>query len=82
MRDNTVTNDRELAATQGRTRHINADYSECLAQPQRPGCIHAFLFGDGYLCTHPLHRELTTGPPAPPAAPKTTQVSCDNPDNS
>jgi hypothetical protein len=86
MREDTDTKDRRLPAfTQCRTRQINADYSECLAQPLRPGCIHAFLFGDGYLCTHPLHRNLNAGSQVPlPAAagPKIPQVSPDHPDNS
>lgn len=41
------------------TQHINKDFSSCLAEEKRYRCNYAFLFGDGYLCTHPRHREFT-----------------------
>lgn len=41
-----------------RTRQINAEFSNCLAEQKRYGCNYAFLFGDGYLCTHPNHRDF------------------------
>lgn len=40
------------------TRQISDEFSGCLAERKRHRCIHAFLFGDGYLCTHPRHREF------------------------
>lgn len=40
------------------TQHINDEFSNCLAEGKRQRCIHAFLFGDGYLCTHPRHRDF------------------------
>ena len=45
-------------AQECRTEHINADFSNCLAEEKRYRCKHAFLFVDGYLCTHPKHREF------------------------
>ncbi|GFO54643.1 hypothetical protein GMSM_16500 [Geomonas sp. Red276] len=41
-----------------RTKQINEQFSSCLAEGNRYGCVYAFLFGDGYLCTHPQHREF------------------------
>jgi len=41
------------------TQQINDDFSSCLAEEKRNRCVHAFLFGDGYLCTHPRHRDFT-----------------------
>ena len=41
------------------TQHINDDFSSCLAGEKRHRCVHAFLFGDSYLCTHPRHRDFT-----------------------
>ena len=41
-----------------RTGQINAEFSNCLAENKRRRCNHAFLFGDGYLCTHPKHQEF------------------------
>lgn len=40
------------------TQHITAEFSDCLAEEKRYRCNYAFLFGDGYLCTHPKHREF------------------------
>ena len=41
-----------------RTKQINAEFSNCLAEDSRYNCNYAFLFGDGYLCTHPNHRNF------------------------
>jgi hypothetical protein len=41
-----------------RTQHVSAEFSNCLAEQKRYRCDYAFLFGDGYLCTHPNHREF------------------------
>ena len=38
-----------------RTQYVNAEFSTCLTEEKRYRCNHAFLFGDGYLCTHPDH---------------------------
>lgn len=51
--DNETSTDSEC-----RTEQINADFSSCLADDKRYHCNYAFLFGDGYLCTHPKHREF------------------------
>jgi len=40
------------------TQHISAEFSDCLAEEKRYRCNYAFLFGDGYLCTHPEHRKF------------------------
>lgn len=41
-----------------RTQHVSLEFSTCLADSKRKGCEHAYLFGDGYLCTHPDHRDF------------------------
>lgn len=42
-----------------RTQHASLEFSTCLAEGIRRRCQHAYLFGDGYLCTHPNHRDFT-----------------------
>lgn len=41
-----------------RTQHVTLEFSNCLAEGKRKRCQHAYLFGDGYLCTHPKHSEF------------------------
>jgi len=51
--------EKEIPTKECRTRHINAEFSNCLVdREKRYRCNYAFLFGDGYLCTHPNHREF------------------------
>ena len=60
-----VNNTVSLLNEECRTRHINAEFSNCLAREKKYRCNYAFLFGDGYLCTHPNHREFATSSAAP-----------------
>ncbi|HBG04182.1 MAG: hypothetical protein A2075_16005 [Geobacteraceae bacterium GWC2_58_44] len=41
-----------------RTQHVSVDFSSCLTEQKKHRCNYAFLFGDGYLCTHPDHLEF------------------------
>jgi hypothetical protein len=41
-----------------RTEQISAEISSCLSGLKRYRCDYAFHFGEGYLCTHPKHREF------------------------
>ena len=41
-----------------RTQRVNADFSNCLVEERRHRCRYAFVFVDGYLCTHPNHQEF------------------------
>lgn len=40
------------------TQKVNDNFSSCLTEGKRYRCNHAFLFGDGYLCIHPRHKEF------------------------
>ena len=54
--------EQERSYKECRTRHINAEFSNCLVNKEmRYKCNYAFLFGDGYLCTHPNHRNFDYG---------------------
>jgi hypothetical protein len=42
-----------------RTQSVSAEFSTCLNEPKRIRCNYAFLLCDGYICTHPNHREFS-----------------------
>jgi hypothetical protein len=54
----TLTQKEPSPAKECRTQQINAEFSNCLTEGGRYRCNYAFLFGDGYLCTHPNHRDF------------------------
>ena len=47
-----------VPSKQCRTQQINAEFSNCLVEQNKNRCNYAFLFIDGYLCTHPNHRDF------------------------
>jgi hypothetical protein len=42
-----------------RTQSVSAQFSTCLNEQQRIRCTYAFVLCDGYICTHPNHREFS-----------------------
>lgn len=42
-----------------RTQSVSAEFSTCLNEEQRNRCTYAFVLCDGYICTHPNHREFS-----------------------
>ena len=41
-----------------RTQPVSAEFSSCLTEQKKQRCTYACLCVDGYLCTHPDHREF------------------------
>lgn len=51
--------DTEIPRHEGcRTQFVSEDFSSCLTEQRRYRCNYACLFVDGYLCTHPNHRDF------------------------
>ncbi|HJV66567.1 MAG TPA: hypothetical protein VJ550_12590 [Geomonas sp.] len=42
-----------------RTASFTTDFSNCLTEDGKCRCNFAILFVDGYLCTHPNHRDFS-----------------------